>query len=483
MKVNRQTLKTIPRGVKASVAFFLAHVVSMGISYITTPLYTRLLTPDEYGQVSIFTTWVSIFGIIAMFGLANGVFNNGMLDYPDKRDEYSYSMLVLSNIITVCFFCILIALYPLIRPWVALELPLILLMGVLFLFQPAYSFWTARQRYELKYRWTFFWSVLSAFLSPAIAISCILLFKDDRLYARIFGAELTLIAIYIGFYLYLTVKGRFKVRIRYWKEALLFNLPLIPHYLSMYLLGSSDKIMISRLVSDAATAYYSVAYSVASVATVIWGAANGSLVPYTYEKCAKKEYQSVSKVAMTILTVFAAACIGVIMLAPEVVAIMATSDYREAIYAIPPIVGGVFFQVHYGLYGNILFYFKKPKYVTVATVVSTLLNLLLNYIFIRQFGYIAAGYTTLACYLIQAALDYIIMRKIVGESIYNMKYVGALSLGVVAISLLSNLIYDYALARYAILIGILALCIVFRKKITATFKSMKEKKEAEQHEQ
>ena len=235
--------------------------------------------------------------------------------------------------------------------------------------------------------------------------------------------------------------------------------------------------MISNLVSDSATAYYSVAYAVSSVAIIIWSAANSSLIPYTYEKCSKKDYQSISAVAMMILTVFAAACIGAIMLAPEVVAIVATQDYREAIYAIPPIIGGVFFQVHYGLYGNILYYYKKPKYIMLATVISTGINIVLNYIFIQRYGYIAAGYTTFICYLIQAMLDYIIMRKIIGNSIYNMKYIGALSLGVITISLLSNFIYDYVVIRYAVIIIILLICFLFRKKIICIYKLMKLGKE------
>ena len=51
----------------------------------------------------------------------------------------------------------------------------------------------------------------------------------------------------------------------------------------MYLLSSSDRIMISNLVNDSATAYYTVAYSVASIALIIWNAVNSSLVPFTYE--------------------------------------------------------------------------------------------------------------------------------------------------------------------------------------------------------
>ena len=57
----------IGKGVKASLAFFIANVITSGISYITTPIYTRMLTTDEFGAVSVFLTWLNLFGIIAMF--------------------------------------------------------------------------------------------------------------------------------------------------------------------------------------------------------------------------------------------------------------------------------------------------------------------------------------------------------------------------------------------------------------------------------
>ena len=180
-------IKSISPGAKSSAALFLAKVFSMGISYITVPLFTRLLTPDEYGQVNVFMSWVSIFGIIATFGLANAVFNNGMVDYPDQRDEYSLSMLALSNVITVAFFAVLFILYPFIKDWLDLDWKLILLMSILFLFQPANNFWSARQRYELKYKALFVTSLLSAILSPAVALICVISTTGNRANARIYG--------------------------------------------------------------------------------------------------------------------------------------------------------------------------------------------------------------------------------------------------------------------------------------------------------
>lgn len=475
MKGIYSKLLSIPNAVKASLALFVANLISKGISYLTTPIYTRLLTPNEFGYVSLFLTWVQVFGIIAMFCLSQGVFNNGMVGHPDKRDDYSTSMLALSNLITILFAIVLFVFYPIIRPYVRLEVKYLVLMIAIFLFQPAYNFWFTRQRYELRSRNILWSSLLCTILSPTIAVGAIFCLPHNRLDARIFGAEIPLILIYFSFFLFLYKKSDFKVTTIYWKEAFLFNLPLIIHYLSMYLLSSSDRIMISNLVSDSATAYYTVAYSVASIALIIWNAVNSSLIPFTYEKCKVKKYSDISKVTLPVLFLISVASVFVIMLAPEVVFFMATKDYREAIYVIPPIVGGVFFQALYSIFANVVYYYKKPIYVTIGSVCSVSLNIVLNYFFIKRYGYIAAGYTTLFCYALQAFIDYLGMKKVVREDVYNIKVLLALSCFVILVSLLSNALYDYVVLRGIIIAVLIMSAIIFRKNIIQVFKSIKNK--------
>ena len=469
----RKQLENVPRGIKASAALFFATVVTKGIAYLTTPIFTRLLTAEEYGQVSVFQTWMGFWGIVAMFSLSAGVFNNGMSDYPDDRDEYSFSMLMLSNLITVASFGLLLCLFPRLRRWIGLDWPLMLLMGAVFLFQPAYNFWVSRQRYELKYKATALWAVGCALISPLTALLFVLLTDVNRTYARIFGAELPLIAVYIGFYIYLGLKVKGRVRVDYWRSAFFFNLPLIPHYLSGSLLGGSDKLMIAKLVGDAATAHYSVAYSVASIANIVWSSVNASLIPYTYERCKENDHKAVSDVTMPILTGVAVLCAAVIMLGPEVVAVMATKEYMEAVYAIPPVVAGVFFQVQYFIYANVIYYYKRPRYVMYASVSSAVLNIALNYVFIPRCGYIAAGYTTLVCYLLQAAADYWAMKKVVQSPVYDMKHVGLLSLILVGVALACNWIYRYPVIRYALCLAVLIFAALFFTRYAGSLKKNK----------
>lgn len=462
--INR--IRSLPAQAKSSLAFFVSNVVVTGIAYICTPLYTRLLSSAEYGRVVDYLTWKQVFGIFAMFCLSYGVFNNGMADYPRKRNEYSFSMLVLSNAFTFFVAVIIFALYPFLGSKLHIDIPVLIIMFVLFVFQPGYLFWMVRERFEYKYKKVVFWAVFSAIISPLIAIVIMKFSSVDRYYARIAGAEIPLIIIYIGFCIYLAKRSKWKIDTSFWKGAILFNLPLIPHYLSTYLLSSSDKIMISNLVGESSTAYYSVAYTVASVALIVWSAVNASLLPFTYEKCAKKDYKSISEATIPVLYIFAGVCVVVTLMAPEIVFLMAPQQYSQAVSVIPPVVGGVFFQVHYYIYANIIYYYKKPRYVMYASVSATVLNIVLNYLFIPQYGFIAAGYTTLACYLFQALIDYCAMKYVVKESVYDMKRLIVLSLVVFAFACMGELIYICTIARVTILLMIVIVGIVKRKTIS-----------------
>ena len=133
LKKYKALIENSSQGVKSSVAFALASAVSAGMSYLTTPVFTRMLTSTEYGEVTIYLTWQSIFAIIAMFSLNYGVFNNGMMDYKDDRDGYSYSLLRLSNIITICF-AILVFSFQLFFPGILkIDIKYLALMFVVFL--------------------------------------------------------------------------------------------------------------------------------------------------------------------------------------------------------------------------------------------------------------------------------------------------------------------------------------------------------------
>ena len=72
---------------------------------------------------------------------------------------------------------------------------------------------------------------------------------------------------------------------------------------------------------------------------------------------------------------------------------------------------GVYFMFAYTFFAVIEFYFEKKKYVTYATMSGAVLNIILNYICIKLFGYMAAGYTTLVCYMLYTVAHYCLHKK------------------------------------------------------------------------
>ena len=85
-------LRNISPPMLASVALMLTQLIQKGLQVITSPIYTRLLTTDEYGTVSLFFSWYEIMVIFTGLCLSKGVFNNGMMEFKKERDEYTFSM-------------------------------------------------------------------------------------------------------------------------------------------------------------------------------------------------------------------------------------------------------------------------------------------------------------------------------------------------------------------------------------------------------
>lgn len=447
---------------KAAITYLIVNIFQKSLSFLTSPIFTRLLTLEEYGKIAIFFSYQEVIGIIAMFCLQGGVFNNGMIDFPEDRDRFSFSMLALSNVITVITALLFIISYDLVKNIVEIEIPLLILMVTYFVFQPAFGFWAIRQRYEFKYKKVSMVTLLSCASAPIISISAILIFRKNAVYARLFGYTGTLLCFYIFFYILFIIKAKGKIKFGYWKYALSFNIALIPHYLSTYILSSSDRIMIGKLINNDIAGIYSLAYSISAILLAIWMAINNSLVPVTYEYCKNKKYKEIAGITIPILVVFLALSIILILIAPEVMKLLSTEDYYDAVNVIPPIIIGVFFQAMYFIFANIVYYLKKPKYVMVGSIVSAICNILLNYLLIPKFGYVAAGYTTLFSYMIQTMIDYFAMCQVVKKKIYNLSVLILLSATGCGAAILAPHIYDFIILRYMILF--VSLTVLWRKK-------------------
>lgn len=145
----------------------------------------------------------------------------------------------------------------------------------------------------------------------------------------------------------------------------------------------------------------------------------------------------------------------------------------------PPLTVSVYFLFVYNFFVNIELYYEKKVLVTIASCITAVLNIILNYIAIKYWGYIAAAYTTLICYVFYAIIHYIFMKNILKnknvKNMYDGRLILILSIGVIVLSIFVNWLYTYMVLRYLFVLLILLICILNRNVIINNIKLIKNK--------
>lgn len=469
----RQKWDKMSAAKKSSLALAFAMFFQKGISMISTPVFTRMMNTEQYGQVTNFVSWQTIILILATLNLSQGVFNNGMLDYERDRDRFTLSLTFLSHISTVICLIVYLVLRPYIYSYVDISDLLMLLMLVYMIFTPSYTFWSCRQRYEFKYKaLTLITISVSALQMVLGIISVSLVPPEEQGTARIFSTEIVMILVGIFFYIFSLVKAKCKIKKEYVKYAFKFNIFLVPHFLAMNVLNSGDRVMINSMVGSSETAIYGVSYTAASIILIFWQAIEASWTPWLFEHLKNNIIEPIKTRANQLITMFAVVALMCMLFAPEIMAILASGDYSSGIYIIPSVTAGVYFTAVYALYMRLEYYSKKTKATMIGTVSVAILNVFLNYIFIQWMGYIAAGYTTLVCFILLYLFHWFYASKIGMAKMYDNKYILFLSIALCLISIVITFTYLVTVIRYILICVLLILCIVFRKKIIRLVKQI-----------
>lgn len=456
-------------GVKAALWFTVCNLLQKGITMISMPIFTRLLSTQQYGVFTVYQSWYSIISIIVTLNLAGSVINNGMVKYKGKRSEFISSMQGLSTCITLIFFFIYLAAMKFWNNLFHLSSVFMLTMFVQLLFEPAYLFWAQRQRYEKHYKSLVAVTLGLSAASPILGIITVIS-TNYKAEARVISFALVQICIGLVFYIIQTIRGKKLFVKEFWIFALKFNIPLIPHYLSQIILGQSDRIMIERICGAEQAAVYGVAYNLATVMTLFVNAINSSFIPSMYENIKSKNYKKINDVADFLCAFMAVIVCIFILFGPEAIAIFAAPEYKKAVWIFPPVAASIFFTYLYTLFINVEFYFEKTSYVMSVSIVGAALNILLNYIFIPKYGFIAAAYTTVFCYILFAAghfllYKFIIKKEKIESPIFNAKKIMLYSAAVLSFIAVSTVLYKFNIIRYIVIFIIAISAAINYKKV------------------
>lgn len=455
---------------KATIWYTVCNMLQKIAAFLIIPFLTRILSTSDYGLYSVYLSWVDIIEIFATIRMYSNGYVAGVVRNSDDQDRYTCSIQFASMLTTSICFCVFLIFSNQISSLIQIDQNLIYYMFFSFFATSSVGIWSSRQRVNNKYKLMVIVTLLYSVLAPIASIVSAYIFTN-RLEAVIKVRVLTQLIIAIPFFLMNLIGKNKSVVWKYCKESLVYNIPLIPYYLSMVLLNSSDRIMIKMIVGETEAGIYSVAYSLSMAIFVFVGALNLSFQPWVFNKLKSNKPDGADKVIGMATCFIAALNICILTVSPELIKILASAKYAEAVWTMPPIICSLLIMFIYQQFLNIHFYFGENKIVFIVSIVAAGLNLILNFIFIPMFGYIAAGYTTLASYFLIMVLYYTTMIRIAKrkgveyKEYYNTPLMYRVLFIFTCLTAVIMLLYPNPIIRYAIVIIACLLFLLFRKRI------------------
>lgn len=477
MRKTLDKYKNLPIQLKASVWFLVCSFLQKGISTITTPIFTRILTTAEYGQFNVFNSWLGIVTVIVCLDLYAGVYTQGLIKFEKDKFRFASSLQGLNLVLISAWTLIYYLTKEFWNHIFNLTTVQMIAMLVMIWTTATFRFWSTEKRVTYSYKILVIVTLIVSLAKPIIGILFVL-YSEDKVTARILGLVLVELMCYSWMFVAQMIRGHAFFDKKYWIYALKFNIPLVPHYLSQIVLNSSDRLMINAMVGPSEAGIYSLAYSISQIMVLFNQAFLQTIEPWIYQKIKDNRAQDIKKIAYPVLLFIAGLNLLLILFAPEAVKIFAPADYYNAIWVIPPITMSVVFYFSYSFFSTFEFYYEKTKFIMIASVFGAVLNIILNWVFIKGYGYYAAGYTTLICYMAFAVGHYLFMKKICNLylpkiNVFNTTTLALISLSFIVLGFIIMLLYPLTLLRYFIIIICLILIFAYKNKIINLIKKIR----------
>lgn len=457
--------------IKSALMYTISNCIGMIVSIITIPILSNIMSTSDMGLSTSFMTTMGILGLIATFSIADSQ-NRAMLEFKNNQDEYISTIYIFSVLSTFFFMVVYFCFKSYFNKLLGFSTNLMLLMFVIQIFLYGYTYMLSKWNFNNKYIRNFVLSMLSSPCAQILSIILVLLFNNNKYLGRIIGTQIFMVIMGIIFGITILIHGKFIFKKEFLKYGLKISVPMIPHSLSQTLLSNCDLLMIKSMIGASQAGIYGMAYTISGVLYSVLLQILKPWSPWVYRRLENEEYDSIKNNSNILVTFCFISCVGLFTIAPDLIKIFFNESYIPSTLLIAPITVGLFFRVIYVLFYDIEYYFKKTKYIAFWSIITCILNVILNVIFINKFGYKAAAYTTLISYFILALFNFAGMIKISKKNYYDSKYILCVSFILFIMQLLSVNFINNFLIRYGILFIAIIFSILKQYKNFALFKSM-----------
>ncbi len=440
------------------------------VSFLLIPLYTRFLIASDYGFIDLIQTYITLFVPIFTLKLDSATFRFLIDCRKDGKGKERNE--IVTNVLVIIFFLTILVLFGmfLLRRIIKINYYGVVCCNVFVLMISNILLQFLRGLGKNKH-----YSISTILMSLATLISnfvLIIVFKFNASSILISSTIANVIGIiYISIVLrlhqFIDVKLINKKKI---KDLLFYSLPMIPNQLSWWIVNISDRTIITHFINTAANAVYTVSCKFSNIVNTVF-----AIFSTSWQETAslhindKNSEEFLSDMMNSIFILFASFSIIMMVMIPFVFDLMVGESYRVGFNYIPILLLGNIFNILVSLLGGVYIALKMVKQVANTTIISAILNILINLLLIKKFGLYAASVSTLIAYLIMAIYRYIDIKKCLKIKL-NLKKILAFFIAF----FISSALYfvNNLYANILNLLFVIAFCIILNKSflITAFYK-------------
>jgi O-antigen/teichoic acid export membrane protein len=388
--------------VKHSFIYGIGEVVPSILAIFLIPLYTRFLTTDDYGVLSVMTTYVYLLSLFFMQGQDVTLLRRY---YDLKKVHNAGSLIKTLAIYITCVVlginCVLLVVgfhykfsffaavpfypYGLLAIWIAaISVFLELFMLIL--------------RLEEKPLHYVIYTIMNFLLGTGFIILFIVycgMGADGSLSGRLVAG--VILVFFIVRYVKKYMRGKFDVGLL--KSSLAFGLPSVPGKLGMRCLNVVDIFLLERLSNLSQLGLYSLAYKYASVLYIVVYAVRNVWAPAFY----KSESEGTGKVVFPqLIRYYFIVLLGVAVLfsvfSQEVIAVFTTAQYHESYKVVPYLLFSFVFMGMYQVFGQNIVVKDKVYLLPICSWSALVVAVICHMLLIPRFGMMGAAYSSLIAF-------------------------------------------------------------------------------------
>lgn len=396
--------------IKNTMILFIGKFCTQFLSFFLVPLYTHFLTPNDYGYIDLVQTYILLAVPIIMLRLDSGVFRFLI----DERKEPNKQINTVSSTMFLILLQILIfsGIFLLITRYFDIQYAIFILINTLSMILSNILLQLARGLGDnIGYSIS---SVISGLITIIFNLILIIYLKINGcgiLIASSLGNIACFIFLSIRLKIYNKIKIN-KVNKMQMQKMLKYSLPMIPDGLSWWIIGVSDRSIITFMINEFANGIYAVSSKFSNILFSIFQVFNMS-----WQESASLHINDddkntfFSSIINETYKIFFTICLVLLGFMPIVFEIFIGKSYMEAYKYVPILLLGNLFNSLANTIGGIYIAKKETSSVAKTTLYAAVLNLIIDLLLIKKIKIYAAAISTLLSYVFLAFYRYIDVKK------------------------------------------------------------------------